>query len=153
MKLLYSETYKYTFVSVLAMNLQQTQLFMPSRTRCFQQPPIPPPRCQWKDAAAAAKSIALLWQHIPLPWGPRCLGDVRRAGTGASNGLKAAAPPKSKAALAFRTWAYGGRWPDGCRTVHSPPGSGLGEGDRVPGSLQALRRGYDKRSLPVSVLK
>lgn len=65
------------FVSVFAVMLWPPQLFVPDRTRCFQQPQIFPPWRQWKEAGA--KSIALLWQHIPLPWGPCCLGDIGRA--------------------------------------------------------------------------
>lgn len=38
-------------------------LFIPDRTRCFQQPQIFPPWRQWKEAGA--KSIVLLWQRIP----------------------------------------------------------------------------------------
>lgn len=64
-------------MSGFAVMLWPPQLFIPDRTRCFQQPQIFPPWRQWKEAGA--RSIALLWQHIPLPWGPRCLGDIGRA--------------------------------------------------------------------------
>lgn len=84
-----------TFISVLDVIFHPPQLFIPDRSRCFQQPQILPPWCQWKEAAAAAESIALLWQHIPLPRGPRCLGDIRRADAGRSNCLKAAGPQKA----------------------------------------------------------
>lgn len=132
------------FLSALAMILWPPQLFIPDRTQCFQQPQIFPPWRQWKEAGA--KSIVLLWQHIPLPWGSCCLGDIGRAMPVDQIDSEQLPPGKQDSS---GSGSRGGSWAgDAGPCTHSRGWARRGGLRCVV--LQVLRRGYSQKEFPIT---
>lgn len=124
-------------------------LFIPDRTRCFQQPQIFPPWRQWKEAGA--KSIVLLWQRIPHFPGD----DVASATSGGRcrriKCTQEQLPPARQDSAGLR-WLWS---PEVQRLAHG----GACTHSRVwPRRrwhrcevLQVLRRGYSQKELPITI--